>query len=322
MIRAMLRRTLLSVLILFLVAVFVFLATEVLPGDALDVYLSEDDVSVMTVEDIEEMRRELGLNVPAPKRFFSWLSGAVFGDFGHTIVDKIPIGEIIFNPLLNSLQLGTIITLITLPVAFAIGATTGYWRGQRTDAVVSTTSIIGYSIPDFVIGTVLIIIFGVWIPLFPAVITISNDAHPVKLLAVSLLPAITVIIGHVAHLSRLLRAGFIETMNSDFVERARLSGVPERNIVLRHVLPASVIPTLNAMALYMAGVLSGLIVVEKVFGYPGLGIELIEAVDTREVHVVQAIAFLGAVLVVIMNLLADFAIIALDPRVRSHVSER
>ena len=322
MIRAMLRRTLLSVLILFLVAVFVFLATEVLPGDALDVYLSEDDVSVMTVEDIEEMRRELGLNVPAPQRFFSWLSGAVFGDFGHTIVDKIPIGEIIFNPLLNSLQLGTIITLITLPVAFAIGATTGYWRGQRTDAVVSTTSIIGYSIPDFVIGTVLIIIFGVWIPLFPAVITISNDAHPVKLLAVSLLPAITVIIGHVAHLSRLLRAGFIETMNSDFVERARLSGVPERNIVLRHVLPASVIPTLNAMALYMAGVLSGLIVVEKVFGYPGLGIELIEAVDTREVHVVQAIAFLGAVLVVIMNLLADFAIIALDPRVRSHVSER
>ena len=322
MIRAMLRRTLLSLLILFLVAVFVFLATEVLPGDALDVYLSEDDVSVMTVEDIEEMRRELGLNVPAPKRFFSWLSGAIFGDFGHTIVDKIPIDDIIFNPLLNSLQLGTIITLITLPVAFAIGATTGYWRGQRTDAVVSTTSIIGYSIPDFVIGTVLIIIFGVWIPLFPAVITISNDAHPVKLLAVSLLPAITVIIGHVAHLSRLLRAGFIETMNSDFVERARLSGVPERNIVLRHVLPASVIPTLNAMALYMAGVLSGLIVVEKVFGYPGLGIELIEAVDTREVHVVQAIAFLGAVLVVIMNLLADFAIIALDPRVRSHVSER
>ena len=322
MIRAMLRRTLLSVLILFLVAVFVFLATEVLPGDALDVYLSEDDVSVMTVEDIEEMRRELGLNVPAPKRFFSWLSGAIFGDFGHTIVDKIPIDDIIFNPLLNSLQLGVIITLITLPVAFAIGATAGYWRGQRTDAVVSTTSIIGYSIPDFVIGTVLIIIFGVWIPLFPAVITISNDAHPVKLLAVSLLPAITVIIGHVAHLSRLLRAGFIETMNSDFVERARLSGVPERNIVLRHVLPASVIPPLNAMALYMAGVLSGLIVVEKVFGYPGLGIELIEAVDTREVHVVQAIAFLGAVLVVIMNLLADFAIIALDPRVRSHVSER
>ncbi len=322
MLTAMIRRTALSVLVIFLVAVFVFLATEVLPGDALDVYLTEDDVSVMTQAEIEEMRHDLGLDIPAPIRFFTWLAGAVVGDFGVTTVDKIPIGEIIFNPLLNSLQLGAVITLITMPVAFAIGATTGYWRGRRTDAVVSTTSIIGYSIPDFVIGTVLIIIFAVWIPLFPAVITVFNDAPPLQLLAVSLLPAITVIIGHVAHLSRLLRVGFAETMNSDFVERARLSGVPEHRIVFRHVLPASVIPTLNATALYVAGVLSGLIVVEKVFGYPGLGIELIEAVDTREVHVVQAIAFLGALLVVLMNLLADFAIIVLDPRVRSHVSER
>lgn len=322
MLTAMIRRTALSVLVIFLVAVFVFLATEVLPGDALDVYLTEDDVSVMTQADIEEMRRELGLDIPAPIRFFTWLAGAVVGDFGVTTVDKIPIGEIIFDPLLNSLQLGAVITVITMPVAFAIGAAAGYWRGRRTDAIVSTTSIIGYSIPDFVIGTVLIIIFAVWIPLFPAVITVFNDAPPIQLLAVSLLPAITVIIGHVAHLSRLLRVGFAETMNSDFVERARLSGVPEHRIVFRHVLPASVIPTLNATALYVAGVLSGLIVVEKVFGYPGLGIELIEAVDTREVHVVQAIAFLGALLVVFMNLLADFAIIVLDPRVRSHVSER
>jgi peptide/nickel transport system permease protein len=322
MLTAMIRRTALSVLVIFLVAVFVFLATEVLPGDALDVYLTEDDVSVMTQADIEEMRHDLGLDIPAPIRFFTWLAGAVVGDFGVTTVDKIPIGEIIFDPLLNSLQLGAVITVITMPVAFAIGAAAGYWRGRRTDAVVSTTSIIGYSIPDFVIGTVLIIIFAVWIPLFPAVITVFNDAPPLQLLAVSLLPAITIIIGHVAHLSRLLRVGFAETMNSDFVERARLSGVPEHRIVFRHVLPASVIPTLNASALYVAGVLSGLIVVEKVFGYPGLGIELIEAVDTREVHVVQAIAFLGALLVVLMNLLADFAIIVLDPRVRSHVSER
>jgi peptide/nickel transport system permease protein len=322
MLTAMLRRVSLSVLILFLVAVFVFLATEILPGDALDVYLSEDDVSVMSQAEIDDMRRDLGLDVPAPIRFFTWLSGAVVGDFGVTIVDKIPIGEIIFDPLLNSLQLGAVITLITIPIALAIGITAGYWRGRRTDTIVSTTSIVGYSIPDFVIGTVLIIVFAVWFPLFPAVIVAFADSSPLELLAVSLLPAISVIIGHVAHLSRLLRAGFIETMNSDFVERARLSGIPENRIVFRHVLPASMIPMLNATALYIAGLLSGLIVVEKVFGYPGLGIELIEAVDTREVHVVQAIAFLGAILVVVMNLLADLSIIVLDPRVRSHTSER
>jgi peptide/nickel transport system permease protein len=176
---------------------------------------------------------------------------------------------------------------------------------------------VGYSIPDFVIGNVLIILFAVWLALFPAVIFVFSNASTSELLAVSLLPALTVIIGHVAHQSRLLRAGFIETMNSEFVERARLSGLSERRVVFRHALPASVIPMLNSLALYVAGLLAGLVVVERVFGYPGLGRELIEAVARREVHVVQGITFWSASFIIFMNLLADFAIIALDPRVRS-----
>lgn len=321
MIVAIIRRILLSALILFLVAGFVFVGSEVLPGDALDVYLTADDASVMTEEQIETLRRELGLDQPAATRFFQWLSGAIVGDFGVTLMGKVPIVDIIWNPMLNSLQLGFVIALITVPVALAIGISTGYWRGGRTDAAVSTASIIGYSIPDFVIGTVLIIVFAVWLPLFPAVILAFSDAPPWELLAVSLLPAVTIIIGHVAHLSRLLRASFIETMNSEFVERARLSGISERRVVFRHALPASIIPMLNASALFIAGLLSGLIVVEKVFGYPGLGLELIKAVGSREVPVVQAISFLAAVIVIVMNLLADLSIIILDPRVRSHSRE-
>lgn len=321
MLAAIVRRILLSGLILFLVAAFVFIGTEVLPGDALDVYLTDEDASVMTPDQIEALRRELGLDRPAAARFLQWLGGAVVGDFGVTLMGKAPIADIIWNPMLNSLQLGLFIALITVPVALAIGISTGYRRGGRTDAAVSTLSIIGYSIPDFVIGTVLIIFFAVWIPLFPAVILAFSDAPPWELLAVSLLPAVTIIIGHVAHLSRLLRASFIETMNSEFVERARLSGLSERRIVLRHALPASIIPMLNASALFIAGLLSGLIVVEKVFGYPGLGLELIKAVGAREVPVVQAISFLAAVIVIVMNLLADLSIIILDPRVRSHTRE-
>ena len=321
MLTAIVRRISLSLLTLFLCALLVFLATEVLPGDALDVFLTEDDLMTMTAEDIEALRRDLGLDRPAPVRFLEWFSGAVVGDFGVTLIDKVPIMEVMWHPMLNSLQLGIVITLVAAPIALAIGMSTGYYRGRRADAVVSTVSIIGYSIPDFVIGTVLIIIFAVWIPLFPAIITIFSSASMWELLAVSLLPAITVVIGHVAHLSRLLRAGFIETMNSEFVERARLSGVPERRIVFRHALQASVIPALNSVALFIAGVLNGLIVIEKVFGYPGLGLELIDAVDKREVPLVQAITFLSAVLVIVMNLLADLAIIVLDPRVRSHSRE-
>jgi peptide/nickel transport system permease protein len=321
MLTAILRRIGLSLLILFLVSVLVFLATEVLPGDALDVFLTADDLLTMEPEQIEALRRDFGLDKPAVWRFIQWLSGAVVGDFGVTFMDKTPVSDVIWDPLLNSLLLGLVITLIAVPVALAIGSTTGYYRGRKPDSVISALAIIGYSIPDFVIGTLLIIFFAVWIPLFPALILVFADASVWELLKVSILPAITVIIGHVAHLSRLLRAGFIEAMNCEFIERARLSGVPEKRIVFRHALPASVIPSLNSVALFIAGLLNGLIVIEKVFGYPGLGLQLIEAVDKREVHVVQAITFLGAVLVIGMNLLADLSIIVLDPRVRSHKNE-
>lgn len=321
MLTAILRRIGLSLLILFLVSVLVFLSTEVLPGDALDVFLTADDLVTMEPEQIEALRRDFGLDKPAIWRFFQWLSGAVVGDFGVTFIDETPVSEVIWEPLLNSLLLGLVITIIAVPVALAIGSTTGYYRGRKPDAVVSSLAIIGYSIPDFVIGTLLIIFFAVWIPLFPALILVFADASVWELLKVSIMPAVTVIIGHVAHLSRLLRAGFIEAMNCEFIERARLSGVPEKRIVFRHALPASVIPSLNSVALFIAGLLNGLIVIEKVFGYPGLGLQLIEAVDKREVHVVQAITFLGAVLVIGMNLLADLSIIILDPRIRSHKNE-
>jgi len=321
MLAAVLRRIGLSLLILFFVSVLVFLATEVLPGDALDVFLTADDLLTMEPEQLEALRHDYGLDQPALVRFLQWLSGAVVGDFGVTFIDKTPVSEVIWDPLLNSLLLGLVITMIAVPVALAIGSTTGYYRGRKPDAVVSSLAIIGYSIPDFVIGTLLIIFFAVWIPLFPALILVFADASVWELLKVSIMPAITVIIGHVAHLSRLLRAGFIEAMNCEFIERARLSGVPEKRIVFRHALPASVIPSLNSVALFIAGLLNGLIVIEKVFGYPGLGLQLIEAVDKREVHVVQAITFLGAVLVIGMNLLADLSIIVLDPRVRSHKNE-
>jgi len=321
MIMAIFRRISLSLLILFLVSVLVFLATEVLPGDALDVFLTSDDLMTMEPEQIDLLRRDFGLDKPPVTRFVQWLAGAMVGDFGLTFIDKMPVTEVIWDPLLNSLLLGAVITVIALPVALVIGSITGYYRGRKPDAVVSALAIIGYSIPDFVIGTLLIMLFAVWIPLFPALILVFADASVWELLRVSLMPAVTVIIGHVAHLSRLLRTGFIEAMNCEFVERARLSGVPEKRIVLRHALPASVIPALNSMALFIAGLLNGLIVIEKVFGYPGLGLALIEAVDKREVHVVQAITFLGAVLVIAMNLLADLSVIILDPRVRSHKSE-
>ncbi len=317
MAKALLRRLLLSLLVLWLVTVLVFLATEVLPGDALQVSLTADEASQMTDEDMARRRAELGLDRPAAVRYSDWLLAAVRGDFGKTIIAKSNVADVIGYPLRNSMLLGLVTALVAIPVALAIGIAAAFWRGRAPDMVASTGAIVGYSIPEFASGNFLVLCFAIWLPIFPAMVTAFTKDAPTALIAASFLPVLTVVIGSIAHLVRLVRAGFIESLNSDYVERARLAGASDLRLILRHALPASVIPALNSAALYVAGLLSGIIVVEKVFAYPGLGLVLIQAVEKREVAVVQAISLIAAIIVISMNLLADAAVMALDPRARS-----
>lgn len=317
MARAILRRLGLSLLVIWLVTVLVFLSTEVLPGDALQVSLTADEAAEMSEEDFARRRAELGLDRPAAVRYAGWFLAAAQGDFGTTIIGKANVTDVIAYPLRNSLLLGLVTALVAIPAALAIGIAAAYWRGRAPDVAASSGAILGYSIPEFASGNFLILCFAIWLPVFPAVITAFTKDPPAALLGAAFLPVVTVVIGSIAHLVRLVRAGFIESLNSDYVERARLAGASRLRVVLRHALPASVIPALNSAALYVAGLLSGIIVVEKVFGYPGLGLVLISAVEKREVAVVQAISLVAAVIVVTMNLLADAAVMALDPRARS-----
>lgn len=313
---SLLRRLGLYLLTLFLASLLVFIATEVLPGDALEVSLTSEELALMTHEDLDRRRAELGLDRPAALRYLSWLGHAVQGDFGVTIIGKTPVIEIIRDPVKNSLLLALITAAVAIPSAVFLGVLAAYYRGRLPDRLASMVSIVGYSVPEFAFGNFLILVFAIWIPLFPAVImAFANDPASV-LLAVSVLPVATIVFGSIAHLVRLIRSGLIEALASDFVERARFTGLGELRLVLRHALPAAVIPALNSAALYVAGLLSGIVVVEKVFAYPGLGMILLQAVDKREVAVVQAISLLAAVLVVTMNLLADLAVVALDPRTR------
>ncbi len=317
MARALLRRLALSLMVIWLVTVLVFVSTEVLPGDALQVSLTADEASQMSEADWAARRAELGLDRPAPVRYLSWLAGATRCDFGKTIIGGEEVSTVIGYPLRNSILLGLVIALVAIPAALAIGIAAAYWRGRTPDLIASTGAIVGYSIPEFASGNFLVLCFAIWLPVFPAMITAFTRDSPATLLAGAFLPVLTVVIGSIAHLVRLVRAGFIEALNSDYVERARLAGTPELSLILRHALPASVIPALNSAALYAAGLLSGIIVVEKVFAYPGLGLVLINAVEKREVAVVQAVSLIAAVIVIGMNLLADAAVMALDPRARS-----
>ncbi|MBI2740552.1 MAG: ABC transporter permease [Rhodospirillales bacterium] len=317
MLHAFLRRLALSALVVLLVTILVFVATEVLPGDALQVSLTADEAAQMSAEDFARRRAELGLDRPASIRYLTWLAGAVHGDFGKTLIGKTPVAEVIGYPLRNSLLLGLVTALVAIPLALAIGIAAAWWRDRLPDMIVSTGAVLGYSIPEFASGNFLVLCFAIWIPIFPAVITAFSNDPPSHLLAVSFLPIMVVVFASIAHLVRLVRAGFIESLSSDYVERARLAGASQWSLLLRHALPASVIPALNSAALYVAGLLSGLIVVEKVFSYPGLGMVLIQAVDKREVAIVQAVGLIAALLVIGLNLAADIAVIALDPRARS-----
>ena len=316
MLIAVLRRVSLSLLTLLALAVFIFVATEVMPGDALDVVMSSDEVATMPPARLAQMKKDLGLDRPAPERLGRFLLGAVQGDFGRTLIAKTPVAQIVAYPMRNSVALAGVVLLIAIPLAMAIGIASAYWHRRWADHLLSTGAIVGYSIPEFVMGTLLVLVFAVTLPWFPATITVDTRAPLVDLLKVSVLPVATIVIGSVAYLGRVLRVGMIEALASDSVERLRMTGVPEWRIVFRHALPAAVVPSLTAMALYAAALVSGIVVVELVFSIPGLGQELVRGVVRREVHVVQAIALASALIVVTLNLAADLAILALDPRTR------
>lgn len=316
MIPLVLRRGALSLATLFLLATFIFFATEVLPGDALDVSLSADEVAMMPPEVLARRKAELGLDRPILERYLGFLGGLVTFDLGRTIITRAPVADIIAMPLRNSVALAGTTLLLALPVALGIAMAAAQAKGRALDNAVSGAAIIGYSIPEFVTGLLLIAVFAVWWPIFPATITASTDDPLSVLLAAAPLAIATTIIGSIAYLGRILRVGLIEVMAADFVERLHLSGIPRWRILWLHALPAAMIPGLSAAALYAASLVSGVVVVELVFAYPGIGAELVRAVTRREVHVVQAIALAAAVCVVLFNLLADLGIAALDPRTR------
>ncbi len=317
MLSAVLLRVFLSLLTLFFLAAFIFAATEILPGDALDVTMSADEMAMMPPERIAEMKRDLGLDRPAVERLGAFLLGVAQLDFGRTIISKAPVIDIVAYPLRNSLLLAGAVIVTALPLALILGVSAARWYRRPLDNVVSTGVIVGYSVPEFVIGTFLVMLFAVTWPLFPATITASTRDPALTLLAAAPLPVATILIGSIAYLARILRVGMVDALASDFVERLRLMGVPEWRVLLLHALPAAVVPSLMATALYAAALVSGIVVVELVFAYPGLGQELVRAVTRREVHVIQAIALASAAIVVVFNLLADLAILALDPRTRT-----
>ena len=313
MLALIVRRLLLSVVTLTIVAVVVFATTELLPGDWATAYFGRE----ATPQRLERLRAELGLDRPATEHFCSWFGRALRGDLGSSLARKEPVLGLIASRLQKTLLLGGVAGLVSIPLALALGIIAGLTRGRRADVAISTISLIGMSLPEFVVGTVLIFVLSITLQIFPALTVVRADTSFVDFLPNIVLPAATLTIVWVAYILRMVRTTMIDVLASEYVEMATLKGIPRARVVLRHALPNALLPTINAIALMLAALLGGVVVIETVFNYPGVGLLLVTAIRNRDVPLIQGIAITIAVMYVTINLVADLLTTSLDPRLRS-----
>jgi peptide/nickel transport system permease protein len=286
---------------------------ELLPGDAATAYLGRS----ATPEGLERVRAELGLDEPALTRFLTWSGGLLRGDLGISLARQEPINNFMWMRLRNSLLLGLSAALIGFPLAIALGTIAGITRDRLPDLLLSTISLIGMSLPDFVTATLLIYLFSITLNIFPAVTLVNPDAPLLDMLPNIVLPILTLIILLTAYILRIVRTSIIEVMRSDYVRTARGKGLAFFRIILFHVLPNALLPTLTITALTVAWLIGNLFVIEAVFNYPGIGTLMLRAIHDRDLPLVQSIAVVMAVVYIIANLLADVLTMLLNPRLRS-----
>ncbi|TKT69769.1 ABC transporter permease [Aquamicrobium sp. LC103] len=309
----LLRRLGAVLIVLAIVTVAVFVITNVLPGNAALMILGEN----ATAENLSALERQLGLDRPLPVQYLHWIGGVLQGDFGMSLRLRLPVSEVVGSAFFNSLWLAGIVLVAVTLIAIPLGALAALTRGTVVDAVIGVFSYLGTALPEFVTATLLLVIFAKpENPIFPAGGFVAPfDDFPGFLRHV-VLPAATLGLILMAHISRQVRSEMSEVLASDYVRAARLKGLSERRVIWRHTLPNSLAPAVAVISLDIGYLLGGIIVVEEIFAWPGLGRLLIYALQNRDLPVIQAITLLLAVVYALSNLLADLVIAKLDPRVR------
>ena len=313
------RRLLLGVVTLFVVSVIIFAATQALPGDAARSILGRG----ATPEALENLRLELGLNEPAVQQYLYWIGDFLTGDLGTSLAANIPVAELLGDRILYSAFLMLVAALISVPLGILIGAVSARRRDSAFDHTMSMTTLGLAALPEFVVGLTLVVLFSTTVfQWLPGVVVTEPGVGPWHYPKELILPTVTLVIAVVPYTARIMRASMVEILESDYVEMARLKGLPERLVLWRHAVPNGLAPTFQVAALNLAYLAGGIVVVETVFNYPGIGLALVEAVQSRDMPVVQALALLIAGLYVVLNMLADIATIMVSPRLRTSLSAR
>ncbi|NBF02932.1 ABC transporter permease subunit [Pseudomonas sp. Fl5BN2] len=306
----LLQRLALGLFSLFAVSVIIFLAVSLLPGDIAQAMLGQS----ATPQTVAAFRTQLGLDQAPLVRFGHWLWQLLHGDLGLSLANQRPIAELVAARLGNTFSLAALAALVSVPIALGLGMLAALYRNSRFDRLLNTAALSAVSFPEFFVAYILILVFSVKLGWLPSLSNLPPEASLGTVLERSVLPVATLSLVVIAQMMRMTRAALINLLASPYIEMARLKGLRPSRIILRHALPNALAPIVNVVALNLAYLVVGVVVVEVVFVYPGLGQLLVDSVAKRDIPVVQACSLIFAATYILLNTSADVLSIASNPR--------
>lgn len=312
--RTIAQRLGLGVFTLFVVSLVIFSLVSLLPGNFATSILGQS----ATPETVAAFEREIGLDQPPVARYIAWVKGVAQGDFGNSFVtngtEKRPVAAIIAPKLKNTLFLAAMTALIAVPLAVGLGILTALKKNSLFDRLVNSVTLTTISMPEFFMAYVLLMVFSTKLRWLPGLSSVSGDMTFLGMVRICALPAMTLTLVIVAHMMRMTRAAILNVLNDPYMEMARFKGLSRRRMILRHALPNAWAPIANVVAFNLAYLIVGVVIVEVVFAYPGIGKLMVDSVATRDMPVVQACSILFAGVYILLNLCADLLSVISNPR--------
>jgi len=312
MLKLIVSRLGLGVATLWVMSVLVFAATEILPGDVATAILGQES----TPEARATLTKRLGLDRPATERYARWLTGMLRGDLGLSLATETPVSRIVGLRITNTLVLAAVAAVLAVPLSIGLGLLSAAYPGSPFDKSLGVVSLIVISLPEFVVGLLLVLLLAVQLKVLPSMATTPDFASLPGLVRALTLPALTLLASVQAHMIRMTRAAVLDVMRQPYIEMALLKGASKRRILLRHALPNALAPIVNVVALNLGYLVSGVVVVEVVFTYPGLGRLLVDSVATRDIPVVQVTGMIFCTAYILLTLAADVVAVFTNPRLR------
>jgi peptide/nickel transport system permease protein len=306
-------RLVLGAMTLLVVSALLFFSIDALPGDAATAILGQQ----ASPQAVAQLRRQIGLDQPVVQRYLSWLQGFVTGHLGQSGVSGRDVWQSVSPKIEHTAILALATILFLIPLSILFGSLSAILRDRFFDQATTTTTLILISIPEFVTGNLLALFLAIKLPLFPAVSLFDPDRSPFAQPRLLVLPGLTLLAASVAQTIRMVRAALLDVLGSEFVQMARLKGVPESAVILRHALPNALAPVIQVVVLNVAWLLGGVVIVEVVFQFPGAGSELAHSIANRDLPAVQALGMIICGTFIFLNMLADLIVIVSNPRLRA-----